>query len=325
MIDDVRSEFAREFVLPAMQMGLVYEGRYLLGTSLARPCIARGLVRCCHRFNASVISHGATGKGNDQVRFELSCFALDPNIRVLAPWRDAEFVSRFVGRQELLQYAKQNDIPVPVTPSAPFSMDANLMHVSYESGLLENPAIAPMPDMFQMTTSPQEAPDQAVRISITFLAGIPTSVRIQDETDIVDPLEIVKILNKVAGKAGIGRIDIVENRFIGLKSRGVYETPACTVIHAAHQDLELLCLDREVLRTLHLLRERMADVVYNGFWFSPEGSYLRSCLVMAQEHVSGIVHLDLYKGNGNLIFKDGIFSFSHFCSSCSHCSCTNLR
>lgn len=297
VIEDLREDFVKNYIWPAIQMGLIYEQRYLLGTSLARPCISVGLINCLKRYNAQYISHGATGKGNDQVRFELSCYSLYPKVKVLAPWRMEEFTDKFQGRQDLLKYAEIHNIPVSVTPKAPWSMDANFMHISYESGILENPVNAPPTDLFQMTTSPQKAPDVPYKLSIVFQNGCPVYVKTQDNKQFETPLNIFSFLNKIGGEYGIGRIDIVENRFIGLKSRGVYETPAGHILHAAHVDLEVFCLDKEVLRLKQYLRDRMADFVYNGFWFSPEGEYGRKCLIMSQDGVTGTVYLELYKGN----------------------------
>lgn len=209
-----------------------------------------------------------------------------------------EFISKFQGRQDLLKYAHEHDIPVPVTPKAPWSMDANLMHISYESGILENPKTAPPQEMFQMTKAPMHAPDVILKLSITFLHGVPTCLTI-DGQEITQPLQMFNMLNKVGGENGIGRIDLVENRFIGMKSRGVYETPGGTILHAAHTDLEIYCLDKEVFRVKEVLSNKMSNFVYNGFWFSPESYYTKKCLIMSQDSVTGTVFLELYKGNGN--------------------------
>ncbi|XP_044262212.1 argininosuccinate synthase [Tribolium madens] len=297
VIEDLREIFVKEYVWPAIQAGLLYESRYLLGTSLARPCISVGLINAAKKYNALYISHGATGKGNDQVRFELSCYSLWPDVKIIAPWRIKEFTTRFQGRLDLIKYASLNNIPVPVTPKAPWSMDANLMHISYESGILENPNNEPPHDLFHMTQDLTKAPNEAFKLSIEFCQGLPIKVITQDAQVFDKPLEMFTYLNQIGGKHGIGRIDIVENRFIGLKSRGVYETPAGHILHVAHTDLEVFCLDKEVYRVKQNLREKLSDFVYNGFWFSPEGSYVRKCIALAEETVTGKVNMEIYKGN----------------------------
>ncbi|XP_066993637.2 argininosuccinate synthase [Anabrus simplex] len=299
IIDDVRKSFVEEFIWVAVASGLIYESRYLLGTSLARPCISQGLIRVAKEEGAGFISHGATGKGNDQVRFELSCYALWPQVQVIAPWRIPEFTKRFQGRQDLLQYASSHGIPVPVTPKEPWSMDANLMHISYESGILEDPAAAAPESIYQMTVSPLKAPDSACILKIHFKEGFPVGVENITAGGAIEknPLKMFELLNKLGGENGIGRVDIVENRFIGLKSRGVYETPGGTILHAAHVDLETFCLDREVLRVKSYLRDKLADYVYNGFWFSPECQYVQDCIMSSQRHVTGWVQVQLYKGS----------------------------
>ncbi|GJQ85105.1 hypothetical protein Trydic_g20237 [Trypoxylus dichotomus] len=308
IIDDVCEVFIRDFVWPAVQAGLIYESRYLLGTSLARPCISQGLIKFAQENKAEYISHGATGKGNDQVRFELSSYYLWPQVKVIAPWRLPEFCQRFQGRSDLLKYASENGIPVSATPKAPWSMDANLMHISYESGILENPNNEPPKDLFLMTQDPGSAPDAPYRIEIQFSGGFPSLLRLQDGQEFTDKLKIFTTLNTLGGERGIGRIDIVENRFIGLKSRGVYETPAGYILHAAHLDLELFCLDKEVYRLVQIYRDRLSDYVYNGFWFSPESNYVRRCIAMAQENVTGTVKLQLYKGQVTVLGRSSLFS-----------------
>nr|CAD7451855.1 unnamed protein product [Timema tahoe] len=308
IIEDLRESFVKEFVWPAVSSGLIYESRYLLGTSLARPCISLGLVQAARKEGATYVSHGATGKGNDQVRFELSCYALWPQVKILAPWRIREFTERFQGRQDLLQYAASHGIPVPVTTKAPWSMDANLMHISYESGILEDPSQAAPPEIYQMTTDPMKSPDTPTLLEITFKNGVPASVK--NLTDgrgpYTNPLQMFIYLNKVAGQNGVGRIDIVENRFLGLKSRGVYETPGGTILHQAHVDLEAFCLDREVLRLKSYLRDKMADYVYNGFWFSPECEFVRGSIQLSQEHVTGWVRVQLYKGTALAVSRNSL-------------------
>ncbi|KAJ8928513.1 hypothetical protein NQ314_018929, partial [Rhamnusium bicolor] len=306
IVDDVREQFIKEYVWPAIQSGLLYESRYLLGTSLARPCISVGLIKCAKENQAKYISHGATGKGNDQVRFELSCYSLSPELKIIAPWRLDEFTNRFQGRQDLLKYASENNIPVSVTPKAPWSMDANLMHISYESGILENPNNEAPKDLYLMTKDPKSAPEESVKIEVHFQHGLPVSIQTENKC-YINPLDIFLFLNKVGGDHGVGRIDIVENRFLGLKSRGIYETPGGFILHTAHQDMEVFCLDKEVYRVKQTLRERLSDYIYNGFWFSPEGQYVRKCISIAEENVTGVVKLEIYKGNGkfdsNLIYK----------------------
>ncbi|XP_063885425.1 argininosuccinate synthase-like [Scylla paramamosain] len=297
VVQDLRRELVEDFVWPAVRAGLIYEGRYLLGTALARPCITRALISQAKRVKAGYISHGATGKGNDQIRFELGCYTLSTDIKIIAPWKDPAFYERFPGRPELFQYAKTHDIPLPVTPKSPWSMDANLVHISYESGVLEDPAAAPPSTIYQMTTNPEQAPDAPQRLTLTFRHGLPESVTMDGGDSITDPLQLFLTCNRVGAAHGVGRVDLVENRFIGLKSRGVYETPGLTLLHAAHQDLEVLCLDREVRKIKTELSTRMSEQVYNGFWFSPEFEYTRRCVEASQEMVTGSVSLKVYKGN----------------------------
>lgn len=282
-----------------------YEGRYLLGTSIARPCISEGLIRTAKAENASTISHGATGKGNDQVRFELSSYALHPEIKILAPWRKREFYTRFPGRPDLLEYAKKNGIPISATRDEPWSTDANLLHISYESGILENPAsLAPI-NLCKMTKNLEDSPTKAEKIEITFKAGYPSSVKnLENDLVVDDPLEMIEYLNEIGGKHGIGRIDIVENRYIGLKSRGIYEAPGSKILYEAHQDLEVYTLDREVLRVKSYLTEKMSDYVYNGYWFSPECDFVRESIERSQKYVTGVVKLQLYKGNVSILARN---------------------
>ncbi|XP_037964151.2 argininosuccinate synthase [Plutella xylostella] len=301
IVEDLRKEFVSNYMLPGVQMGLVYEGRYYLGTSLARPCISVGIVNAAKKYGAKYISHGATGKGNDQVRFELSVYSLWPEGKVIAPWREREFFTRFQGRADLIEYAKKENIPVSATPKEPWSTDENIMHISYESGVLEDPAAIPPPGIFKITRDLKQAEDYPSNIDIIFEKGLPVSLRIPSghakSLVISEPLALVEALNKLGGQHAVGRIDIVENRFLGLKSRGLYETPAGTILHLAHLDLEAYALDREVLRLKKYLQDRMADFVYNGFWFSPEATYTRKCLELSQESVTGTVTVQIYKGN----------------------------
>ncbi|KAF5280664.1 hypothetical protein FQA39_LY05312 [Lamprigera yunnana] len=297
VIDDLRKDFVEDYVFSSVQAGLLYEARYLLGTSLARPCIATGLIKCFLDKRAKYISHGATAKGNDQVRFELACYALCPSVQIIAPWRLIEFTEKFQGRIDLLKYAEQNNIPVPVTMAAPWSMDANLIHVSYESGILENPLTEPPKDLFTLTKDVSETPNEAFSLDIHFRKGLPCALVTKQNEKIENPLEICLFLNDIGSRYGVGRIDIVENRFIGLKSRGVYETPGVHILHVAHTDLEVYCLDKELYRIKQSLSNRLSNCIYNGFWFSPEGDYLRKCIALAEDTVTGIVKLKIHKGN----------------------------
>lgn len=301
-IEDLRAEFVEQYIWPTVQANSIYEDRYLLGTAIARPCIAKRQCEIAVTEGAKFVSHGATGKGNDQIRFELAFYALSSDLEALAPWRMPEFFKRFQGRQDLLEYAKANGIPVPVTKKSPWSMDANLMHISYESGILENPSTHAPEGLYQMTVSPQEAPDKAERIEIHFAKGVPVKVvNKEDGTTKDTALDIYTYLNTVAGRNGVGRIDIVENRFIGMKSRGCYETPAGTVIRAAHIDIEALTIDREVRKIRDMLSVQFTQQIYNGLWFSPESTFTRECISQTQEHVEGVVELELYKGNVNIL------------------------
>ncbi|XP_055914340.1 argininosuccinate synthase [Eupeodes corollae] len=297
IIKDVKEDFVENYIWPSIQMGLVYEERYLLGTSLARPCISVALVEAAKSRGAKYIAHGATGKGNDQVRFEMCAYALFPEVKIISPWRDDDFCKRFQGRLDLIKYAEQNGIPVSAKPSAPWSTDANIMHISYESGILEDPnQIAPN-NLYEMTKDPKLAPSKPYRVKIHFQNGLPVKAEdMQSMKTFKKPIDILKFLNEVGGLYGIGRIDIVENRFVGLKSRGVYETPGGTILFSAHQDLEVFCLDREIYRTKSYLRDSMSVYVYNGFWFSPEAVFTRKCLELSQEHVNGEVIMELMPG-----------------------------
>ncbi|XP_001603273.3 argininosuccinate synthase [Nasonia vitripennis] len=304
IIEDLREAFVTSYVWPAVRSGLLYEGRYLLGTSLARPCISEGLIRAARSENAMTISHGATGKGNDQVRFELSCYTLLPAVQILAPWREPEFFNRFQGRPDLLEYAKKNKIPVSATPKEPWSTDANLLHISYESGVLENPANQAPSDLCKMTNNPQDAPDEPLDVEIYFGKGYPTFVEnLHTHQVYKSPLAIIEFLNNVGGEHGIGRIDIVENRFIGLKSRGIYESPGAKIVHEAHQDLEVYLLDKEVLRLKSYLADKMSDYVYNGLWFSPECDFARESIALTQKYVTGSVIVRLYKGSVSIVAR----------------------
>ncbi len=297
-IKDLRREFVTDYIFPALKANAVYENRYLLGTSLARPVIAKYQIKIAEEENASLVSHGATGKGNDQVRFELSYYALNPRIKVLAPWKTQEFLDQFKGRTDMLNYARDHNIPVKATVKKPYSEDDNLMHISHEAGILEDPAYKPEKEMFTKIVPPQLAPDKEVHLEIHFKDGIPVRVvNAESNIDISDPLDLFIYLNKVGGENGVGMLDMVENRFVGIKSRGVYETPAGTILLQAHMDIEGIAMDREVMRLRNMLSPVFAEIVYNGFWFSPEMDFLRAAIDKSQELIDGKVWLTLYKGN----------------------------
>jgi argininosuccinate synthase len=297
IIEDLREEFARDFIFPMFQAGAIYEGQYLLGTSIARPLIAKRMVEIARTENADAIAHGATGKGNDQVRFELAAAALAPELRVIAPWREERFRKQFPGRSEMIAFAKANGIPVEATAQKPYSMDRNLLHISYESGVLEDPWFdASSPElraMYKLSVAPEDAPNEPEYVEVEFHRGNCIAVNGKSSS----PLEVVQTLNKLGGKHGIGRVDIVENRFVGMKSRGVYETPGGTILHFAHRQMETLTMDREVMHLRDSLIPKYAELVYNGFWFSPEREALQALITETQRDVSGLVRLKLYKGN----------------------------
>ncbi|KAJ1914713.1 argininosuccinate synthetase [Tieghemiomyces parasiticus] len=298
-IVDLRREFVEELIFPAVQTNAIYEGVYLLGTSLARPVIARSQIQIAQAEGCTHVSHGCTGKGNDQVRFELAYYALAPGIQVIAPWRVPAFFNRFQGRNDLLAYAAEKSIPVVQTAAKPWSTDENLFHISYEAGILEDPNVTPPHDMWKLTVAPEDAPNTPERIHITFEAGRPVRVVNQDDgTAVTDPLDLFLYLNALARRHGIGRVDIVENRFIGIKSRGCYETPGGTILRVAHVDLEGLVLDREVrqYRDEHVT-PAFSKLLYNGLYFSPEGALITSTIAASQKNVNGVVRLKLYKGN----------------------------
>jgi argininosuccinate synthase len=297
-IKDLRREFVTDYIFPALKANAVYENRYLLGTSLARPVIAKYQIKIAAEEKASLVAHGATGKGNDQVRFELSYYALNPSIKVLAPWKTQEFLDQFKGRTDMLNYARDHNIPVKATVKKPYSEDDNLMHISHEAGILEDPAYKPEKEMFTKIVPPQYAPDKEVHLEVHFKDGIPVRViNKESKIDITDPLDLFIYLNKVGGENGIGMLDMVENRFVGIKSRGVYETPAGTILLHAHMDIEGIAMDREVMRLRNMLSPVFAEIVYNGFWFSPEMDFLRAAIDKSQELIDGTVWLTLYKGN----------------------------
>ena len=291
-IVDLREEFVRDFVFPVLRANAAYEGGYLLGTSFARPLIAKGQVAVARVEGADAVAHGATGKGNDQVRFELTYAALAPDLKVVAPWREWELRSR----TDLMAFAERQGIAVPTTPARPYSMDRNLFHISYEGGILEDPWAEPPEKMFLLTRSPEEAPDVATRVEVDFEAGNPVAVDGQR----LGPVALLERLNRVGGDNGIGRIDLVENRYVGMKSRGVYETPGGTILHAAHRAIESITMDRELLHLRDSLVPRYAEMVYYGFWYAPEREALQVFMDQAQRDVTGTVRLKLYKGNVTL-------------------------
>ena len=297
IIEDLREEFARDFIFPMFQAGAIYEGQYFLGTSIARPLIAKRMVEIARAESAEAIAHGATGKGNDQVRFELTAAALAPELKVIAPWRVKKFRQQFPGRAEMIAFANENKIPVEASVTKPYSMDRNLLHISYESGVLEDPwfdASSPqMRDMYKLSAAPEDAPNEAEHVDLAFDAGNCVAVNGMS----LSPLGVMQTLNKLGGKHGIGRVDIVENRFVGMKSRGVYETPGGAILHFAHRQMETLTMDREVMQLRDSLIPKYSTLVYDGFWFAPEREALQALVTETQRDVTGVVRLKLYKGN----------------------------
>lgn len=286
---DLQREFVEEFVFPVLRSGATYEGYYLLGTSFARPLIAKKMVEIAEAEGADAVAHGATGKGNDQVRFELSAYALKPDVRVIAPWREWDLK----GREDCIAYAREHDIDVPVTKEKPYSTDANLFHISYEGGVLEDPWAAPPKGMWKLTVDPDQAPDEAQIVTVQFEHGNPVAI----DGERLDPVALLAKANEIAGRHGVGRVDIVENRFVGMKSRGCYETPGGTLLFHAHKAVESLTLDRQVLQLRDELAPRYAAAVYNGFWFAPEREALQRLMDDIQQVVTGEARLKLYKGS----------------------------
>jgi argininosuccinate synthase len=297
IIENLREEFARDFIFPMFQAGAIYEGQYFLGTSIARPLIAKRMVEIARAENADAIAHGATGKGNDQVRFELAAAALAPELQVIAPWREERFRKQFPGRAEMIAFAKANQIPVEASAEKPYSTDRNLLHISYESGVLEDPwfdaSSKEMRSMYKLSVAPEDAPDEPEYIELEFENG--NCVAVDGKT--LSPLVVLQRLNRLGGKHGIGRVDIVENRFVGMKSRGVYETPGGAILHFARRQMETLTMDREVMHLRDSLIQKYSELVYNGFWFSPEREALQALVTETQGDVTGVVRLKLYKGN----------------------------
>lgn len=292
-VEDLREEFVRDFVFPAFRANVIYEGQYLLGTAIARPLIAKRQVEIAREEGADAVSHGATGKGNDQVRFELTYTALAPDLKVIAPWREWNLKSR----QALLEFARKHGIPVPVTPEKPYSCDANLLHISYEGGILEDPWQEPDPSMFTLTVDPREAPDEPEVLELDFVRGDPVAINGEPMT----PAALLNTLNRIGGRHGVGRADVVESRFVGMKSRGVYETPGGTILRIAHRAMESITMDREVMFLRDSLIPQYAKLIYNGFWYAPERLALQSLIDTSQENVSGTVRVKLYKGSCTVI------------------------
>ena len=302
-IEDLREEFVRDFVFTALKANAVYEGTYLLGTSIARPLIAKRQIEIAQMEGADAVAHGSTGKGNDQVRFELTYYALNPYVRVISPWRQWQFQSR----EELMAYARENGIPIPVTKEKPYSSDRNLLHISFEGGILEDPWSEPPEDMFILSVSPEKAPDRPTLVEIDFEDGIPKRV---DGLEL-SPANLLARLNQLGGKNGVGRVDMVENRYVGMKSRGVYETPGGTILHIAHRAVESMTMDREVMHLRDSLIPKIAELIYYGYWFSPEMEVLKIALDEMQKNVTGTVRLKLYKGNCTVIGRRSEKSLYH--------------
>ena len=296
-IDDLREEFATDFIFPMMQAGAIYEGQYFLGTSIARPLIAKRMVEIARKHRAQAIAHGATGKGNDQVRFELAAAALAPDLEVIAPWRDEDFRNQFPGRKEMIDYCVAKKIPVEASMKKPYSMDRNLLHISFEAGMLEDPwldASAPKyKGMYKLSVSPEDAPNRPEYVTVDFEKG--NCIAVNGRA--MSPLKVMQTLNRLGGKHGIGRVDMVENRFVGMKSRGVYETPGGAILHAAHRMMESITMDREVMHIRDSLIPKYSELVYNGFWYAPEREALQALVTESQQNVTGTVRVKLYKGN----------------------------
>jgi len=296
-IDDLREEFATDFIFPMMQAGAIYEGQYFLGTSIARPLIAKRMVEIARKHRAQAIAHGATGKGNDQVRFELAAAALAPDLEVIAPWRDEDFRNQFPGRKEMIDYCVAKKSPVEASMKKPYSMDRNLLHISFEAGMLEDPwldASAPKyKGMYKLSVSPEDAPNKPEYVTVDFEKG--NCIAVNGRA--MSPLKVMQALNRLGGKHGIGRVDMVENRFVGMKSRGVYETPGGAILHAAHRMMESITMDREVMHIRDSLIPKYSELVYNGFWYAPEREALQALVTESQQNVTGTVRVKLYKGN----------------------------
>lgn len=304
-VDDLREEFVTDYIFQAMKANALYEGRYLLGTSLARPLIAKHQIRIAQQEGARAVAHGATGKGNDQVRFEFAYYALAPSIEVISPWKDPEFLREFKGRTDMLRYAEREGIPVSATLRKPYSEDDNLLHISHEAGILEDPARIADEEIYSKTVSPKDAPDRETTVRIHFKNGLP--VRVTNETEgrtVEGPLAMFEYLNELGRANGIGRVDMVENRFVGIKSRGIYESPGATILWAAHRDIEGIAMDREVMHLKQMLEPKFSEYLYNGFWFAPEMDFLMAAFNQSQEAIDGSVTLRLYKGNAYVVARE---------------------
>jgi argininosuccinate synthase len=297
-IEDLKEELVSGYIFPAIKGNAIYENRYMLGTAVARPLISKRQIQIAREEEANIVSHGSTVKGNDQVRFELAYYALQPDIIVYAPWKDEEFLKKFKGRTDMLKYAEEKNIPVKASLKKPYSEDDNLMHISHEAGILEDPAYKADKDILTKMVMPQDAPDKETKIEIHFKNGIPVKIVNKEENiEKTNPLELFTYLNELGGKNGIGLLDMVENRFVGIKSRGVYETPGAAILYLAHMDIEGIAMDREVMRLRNMLSPKFAELIYYGFWFSPEMDFLMAAINKSQEFIDGIVYLTLYKGN----------------------------
>ncbi|MEI7810013.1 MAG: argininosuccinate synthase [bacterium] len=305
---DAREEFVKDYVFKALKWNAQYEGEYYLGTSLARPIIAEKQIEILNKEKASMVSHGATGKGNDQVRFEIAYYALNPGVKILAPWKNEEFLKEFPGRKEMIVFAKENNIPIKATKSAPWSSDENIMHISFESGVLEDPWFKPPKEMYEYTSSPEEAPDKITEVSIYFEKGIPVKINGIK----MKPLQIMQKLNELGSVNGIGRLDMVENRFVGMKSRGVYETPGATILWKAHRAIESITTDRDLIHLRDKLMPEFAELTYNGFWFSDKMKALNVFIEETQKFVTGTVRLELYKGNVSVTGRKSEYSLYDF-------------
>jgi argininosuccinate synthase len=304
-VENVKKSFVENYIFPALKANAIYENKYLLGTAIARPLIVEKLVEILKKENIKTIVHGATGKGNDQVRFELGLMQLLPGVKIVSPWKEQEFLAKFKGRPDMIKYAQENKIPITSTLAKPYSMDDNLLHISYEGGKLEDPSYEPDKDMCKWVVSPQEAPDKETKIVIEFKKGVPIKVtNLTENKTVVGALELFNYLNELGAKNGVGKTDIVENRVVGMKSRGVYETPAGTIFWKAHADIESITLDKEVAHLKDVLSPKIADLIYGGLWFSPEMGFLMAAINKSQENVEGKVYMTLYKGNAMVTARE---------------------
>ncbi len=297
-VEDLKKELVTDYIYHALKANAIYEGKYLLGTSIARPIIAKRHIEIAMKEGTVYVAHGATGKGNDQVRFELAFYALMPEVQIIAPWKDPEWLSEFEGRSQMIAYAEKYNIPVKASTKKPYSEDENLLHISHEAGILEDPALACPSDVFSHTVNPWDAPDKTTVLAIEFEDGIPTKVTNENDGTVVDtPLELFNYMNKIGHDNAVGRVDMVENRYVGIKSRGVYETPGGTILWFAHRDLEGICMDKEVMHLRDSLIPKFAELIYNGYWFSPEFDFLSAAINKSQELITGVAKVAIYKGN----------------------------